>query len=88
MTNADVPTIALQGIVDNPINPYTGNLIDSTPKEGPLYVNYSPYHDEKLWNPDLNQGNTFYYDADSVWFRVDNYDIFDEANWVLVDKPN
>ena len=32
MTNADTPTLALQGIVDNPVNPYTGKPINSDEK--------------------------------------------------------
>lgn len=32
MTNADVPTMALEGIISNPINPYTGKLISSKSK--------------------------------------------------------
>lgn len=32
MTNADVPTIAMKGLIEDPINPYTGNPINSEPK--------------------------------------------------------
>ena len=88
MTNADVPSIALAGIVEDPINPYTGNSINTEPKSGDLYASYSLSPDEKLWNPDLNQGNTFYYDEDCVWFKVINGNIFDENNWIQVDKPS
>lgn len=87
MTNADVPSIALEGIVNDPSNPYTGNPINTEPKNGDLYVGYSLTHDEKLWNPDLNQGNTFYYDEDCVWFKVINGNIFEESNWIKVNKP-
>ena len=88
MTVADVPSVALEGIVNNPINPYTGNPIDAAMKDGNLYVSYSDAPDEKLWNPDLNQGNTFYYDKDCIWFSVINGNIFDEKNWIKVDKPS
>ena len=33
MTNADVPSIALRGIIDDPVNPYTGNPIDDVSKK-------------------------------------------------------
>lgn len=88
MTNADVPTIALEGIVDDPVNPYTGNPINSDMKNGDLYVSYSLNYDEELWNPDQNAGNTFIYDDDCIWFKVINQNIFDEDNWVLTDKPS
>ena len=35
MTNADVPVLAFEGIVEDPVNPYTGNPIDSSYKEEP-----------------------------------------------------
>ncbi len=88
MTNADVPTIALEGITDDPVNPYTGNPINYDPKSGDLYVDYTLVVDEALWNPDENQGNTFNYADDAVWLKVINQNIFDEGSWVLTAKPN
>lgn len=88
MTNADVPTIAMEEIVDNPVNPATGNPINSDAKFGDLYVDYSLTHDEILWNPDYNQGNTFFYDDDYKWFQLVGDSIFEEDDWILVDKPN
>ncbi len=32
MTNADVPTITLEGLIDHPVNPFTGMEINSDPK--------------------------------------------------------
>jgi hypothetical protein len=40
-----------------------------------------------IWNPDYNQGNTFYYDDDCKWFEVIGGNIFDEDNWVPIEKP-
>lgn len=88
MTNADVPTIALADIVDNPTNPYTGTPINSEPKYGDLYVDYT---NEVEWvggNPEMNPGNTFGYAEDTIWFKVINGNIFDEKNWIKVDKPS
>ncbi len=87
MTNADVPTIALEGIIDDPVNPYTGNPINSDLKSGDLYVSYYPIEDETLWNPDYNQGNQFTYADDCVWLKVINGNIFDPDNWVQTDCP-
>jgi len=33
MTNADVPTLSFEGLVESPVNPYTGNPINSSYKE-------------------------------------------------------
>jgi hypothetical protein len=38
MTNADVPFLALNGQIENPANPFTGNTISITNKEKPLYI--------------------------------------------------
>jgi hypothetical protein len=38
MTNADVPFLALTGQIENPVNPFTGNLISTANKEKPLYI--------------------------------------------------
>ncbi len=88
MTNADVPVIALEGIIDDPVNPYTGNPIDSEPKSEDQYVAYCPIEDEMYWNPDYNQGNTFNYSDDTIWFRVISGDIYNADNWIQTDKPN
>jgi hypothetical protein len=87
MTNADVPTIAMEGIVDNPVNPATGNPINSDAKFGNLYVGYAINPDERLWNPDYNQGNTFFYDDDYKWFQLIDDDIFVQENWVETEYP-
>ncbi len=87
MTNADVPVIAMEGIIDTPVNPYTKFPIDSNMKYGDLYVGYSLTHDETLWNPDLNQGNTFYNDEDYKWYKLVNQNIFDSDNWIQIDSP-
>ena len=85
MTNADAPTLAVKGLIDNPINPYTGKPINSDLKNDGVYVPYSQTYDGRKWNPDLNDGNAFFY-GDSQWFMIANQDIFDKKNWVPVEK--
>ena len=38
MTNADVPSIILQNIIDNPHNPFTGNPINMESKKDGIYI--------------------------------------------------
>jgi hypothetical protein len=38
MSNADVPYLALVDVIDNPINPFTGNEITMELKKSPLYI--------------------------------------------------
>jgi len=73
MTNADVPTLAFQELINNPVNPFTGKTIDSTYKlnnrmELIMGKNYSVY---------TNNGYAFQPDH---WFTVHD-NIFDLDNW-------
>lgn len=76
MTNADTPSIAMQGIIDDPINPFTGKKIDTSEKtKHPQLITMS-----QITSTADNNGNVFLtYDAD--WYSVQD-DIFDENNWV------
>ena len=74
MTNADTPSLALSGIIENPINPFTGNPIDSSKKQEGV---------QKIFVTDkisikTNNGKTFL-PGKYLNFRVGNY--FDPGNW-------
>lgn len=76
MTNGDVPTLALKGIIEDPVNPFTGKIIDSGEKEAhDQYVNVS--HD---WSIEENNGNTFH---PGDWYAVRD-DMRNADNWELV----
>ena len=72
MTNADTPALATSGLIDNPVNPFTGNRIDTSAKNGPQTVFYS----DNI-NVDINNGNTF---QPGSWYTV-NGDPRDPASW-------
>ncbi len=77
MTNADVPTMALEGIVEDPVNPFTGNPINSDrKKEGPIVV---------IGNKiEVNAETDMVFDDPSIpWYSVHD-DIFDPSNWELL----
>ncbi len=75
MTTADIPTLATAGLVDNPVNPFTGKAINSDEKTA---------HDQMLtmsgaWETWENNGNTF---VPSGWMSVrDN--LWDNDNWTV-----
>ena len=74
MTNADTPTLAMQGLIDNPLNPYTGNpIFQPDAKDGIMYVLYTDN-----WSAESNTGNTF---TNSIWYTVSNKDVLDKNNW-------
>ena len=79
MTNADVPTMAFDGLIEDPVNPFTGMKINSEAKKDKQYVTTSAH-----FNPVLNNGMTFD-TSDGCWYEVTPGDIFDEKNWRKVD---
>jgi len=78
MTNADVPTLATEGIIESPSNPFTGKPINSDEKTA---------HEQFItlsldWITGKNDGNTF---TTSRWASVHD-DIWDEENWRFYDE--
>ena len=75
MTNADVPTIAMQGVIDDPVNPFTGVPVDNSVKfEGPVIVTDSPN-----WFLGTRDGIRFDVDDEDWWLVHD--DIYNMDNW-------
>ena len=77
MTNGDTPSIATSGIIENPVNPFTGNPINSELKNGPQTIFYSD-----IVQPELNNGNTF---LPGSWYSVEG-DPHDPDNWVYLGE--
>ena len=75
MTTADVPYYAVKDIIDNPVNPYTGKVINNDEKYAhPQYITTS-----SNWDVTKNNGNRFD-DSDGIWYQVEG-DIFLPSNW-------
>lgn len=78
MTNGDVPTLAMEGIIKDPVNPFTGKEINSSEKNA---------HDQYIisseeWGIGENNGNTF---LPSTWYSVHD-DMRDVNNWKLISE--
>ncbi len=78
MTNADVPVLATDGIIDDPTNPFTGKAINSEEKNAhDQFIIYS-----SDWDVSTNNGNTF---LPAYWMSVrDN--IWDKNNWTFYNE--
>ncbi len=75
MTNADTPTLALRGLIDEPVNPFTGKIIDNKEKTA---------HEQLVtmsqnWDVLTNNGNTFD-TSDADWYSISD-NIFRKENW-------
>lgn len=81
MTNADVPLLLMKDIVENPVNPYTGNKMDDTIKKerGAIVTTNSS------WSPDQHGANEFSI-KENEWYTVKN-NIFDIENWKKGRQP-
>lgn len=78
MTNADVPTMAFEGTIENPTNPFTGKEICNEEKI---------LHDQYIITSDIidlsiNNGTTF---LPSKWLAISE-DIWDKENWKVIDE--
>ena len=78
MSNADVPSLALKDLIDNPVNPFTGNPITQDAKKKPLYIAMSG---TQLLGTNAYQ---FLLDSKKDFYVHDN--LFDPKNWVPVDQ--
>lgn len=82
MTNADVPALATDGVIDKPLNPFSGKLLSSAPKsEGKQLITMS-----EKYSVVTNNGNVFD-TGDANWYAVDG-NIFRQENWVKLGPDN
>ncbi|NCC59842.1 MAG: hypothetical protein EOM12_02680 [Verrucomicrobiae bacterium] len=75
MTNADVPTMAAEGLIEDPVNPFTGNALTNEAK----YSHEQFIILSKVWQTDKNNGTTF---LPSAWASVKD-DIWEAENWTF-----
>ena len=75
MTNADVPSLALKDIVENPINPFTKNPINGDYKKNGIIATkgdiFMPYHSKSSYEFTL---------SDDEWIYIKD-NIFEDSNW-------
>lgn len=77
MTDADVPYLVLEGFVDDPVNPFTGNPLNGEEiKHTDMYVTTKTYPDPRT---KLNTATQFPGGAGRWWSVHDS--IFDPNNW-------
>lgn len=75
MTNADVPILATKGLIESPVNPFTGKPLNDDEKYAHDQYVITSYN----WDVGKNNGNT--YEA-SDWACVKD-DMRDKSNWTF-----
>ena len=73
MTNAETPLLALEGIVDDPVNPFTGGALKSAKEEG-VFVSAS-----HRFTP-AEHGSSQFTIKDGEWLHVKD-DVLTRSNW-------
>ena len=79
MTNADTPTLAFEGLIDDPVSPFTGKPINSEGKNEEIHKVF--FTDE--WQTGINNGTTY---LPGVWITLASDDIFDMSSWKTTGK--
>lgn len=86
MTNADVPTLAVKGIVDEPINPFTGKLITNEDKsDGVTITDSENYQIGRYIGLTYDNSGTTFDTSDGNWWTVHD-SIFDMNNWTKLEN--
>lgn len=80
MTNGDVPSLAFSGLIENPINPFTGKEINSEEKNShDQYVLFS-----NIYDINVNNGNQY---LPGDWLAVKD-DMWNKDNWRIVKRDS
>lgn len=79
MTNGDTPVLASEGIIEEPVNPFTNNIIDNHEKRtrDQVVLCKDPKDDK------INNSDTVYTCPDQVWYSVHD-NVYDESNWTRI----
>ena len=81
MTNGDTPILAMNGLIDNPVNPFTNKEIDDHEKLS---------HDQLVLCVDSSAENPssedcVFYRPGQVWYTVHD-NVYEKDNWTRVDN--
>ena len=79
MTNADTPFLAVDGLIADPVNPFTGNPIVEADKTEDQYIYVSDNYNI------LQNNGTQFEDPDGYWIAVRG-NIWDDENWHIYDE--
>jgi len=80
MTNADVPFFTLNGLIENPTNPFTGNPITTQPKKDGILI--TTYHAPMA----ANHGKYVFNIKKNQWIRLHD-SIYEASNWESFELP-
>ena len=80
MTNADVPYLATVEVIDNPVNPFTGNRIEEMTKNSNSFNVFGSLQ----WDLKKNDGYRF---SDDKWYSVHDNCLNPDC-WEVIEDPS
>jgi len=80
MTNADVPFFTLNGLLENPVNPFTGNPITMQPKKDGILI--TTYHSPMTGN----HGKYVFSIKKDQWIYLHD-SLYEASNWKSFELP-
>ena len=78
MTQADVPLLALEDIIANPVNPFSGSMLKSEKQDGVTITNSNKFYP-------VNHGKYHFNISNNEWIHVHD-NIFKPENWIPLSK--
>lgn len=76
MTNADVPLLAMEGLVEHPVNPFTGQAMTDAVKHRPVHrVLFS-----ENWKEDVAEHKTF---PEGYWYSLSGDQVLNRDAWAF-----
>ena len=76
MTNADVPLLAMEGLVEHPVNPFTGQAMTDAVKHRPEHrVLFS-----ENWKEDVAERKTF---PEGYWYSLSGDQVLNRDAWTF-----
>jgi len=81
MTNADTPALVFERLIENPVNPYTGNPVDFEGKHTEELHLFGSNDFDVL----INNGYRF---MDGPWYGVKTDNVLDKSSWSIIEDPS
>ena len=78
MTNADTPLLAMSGLIEDPVNPFTGIPLTDEEK----YAHEQLFYNSKVQMPEFRDDNVY---PAGDWYALDG-DLWDVSAWHRVEK--
>ena len=82
ITNADLPYMSVNGLIDDPVNPFTGNPIITLSDYESVIIAYDSW-DVNVITDTGADGDAVRF-IDGYWFQFDGTNVLDRSSWYMI----